>query len=101
MDCNKCYIGQTKQYLYKRINQHKLSIKNFCTSPNSPKTALTEHSQSNLHNFNFASTSILHKENNLKKRLFLEMTEIQKNKNSVNYQSDLNGLSSIYCNLIQ
>ena len=43
-------------------------------------------------NFDFSNPKILDKEQNLEKRLILEMIEILNNKNSINKRSDLDGL---------
>ncbi|KAI4487261.1 hypothetical protein M0804_005410 [Polistes exclamans] len=61
--CDKCYIGQTKQKLKKRLDQHK----NDCKPMNAQKsniTALAEHHFSTGHNFKFDETNILDKEDN-------------------------------------
>ncbi|KAI4476743.1 hypothetical protein M0804_013360 [Polistes exclamans] len=61
--CDKCYIGQTKQKLKKRLEQHK----NDCKPMNAQKsniTALAEHHFSTGHNFKFDETNILDKEDN-------------------------------------
>ena len=49
------------------------SVKN-----NENKTALAEHATSYKHSFDFKNTKFLDIENNMKKRLFLEMIYIQK-----------------------
>lgn len=102
INCNNCkatYIGQTKQYFNKRISQHKNSINLKLKYPNKPNTALSDHAVDNLHNFNFASPKLLKSEKNLKKRLIYEMIEIKKDSNSVNYNTDIENLSTIYHNL--
>lgn len=99
-DCNGCYIGQTKQYLNKRISQHKQSIKTKTITPNLPNTALAKHSVEMLHNFNFNEPKILSFETNLNKRLITESLEIKKNKNSINFKTDIDNLNAIYFNLV-
>ena len=98
--CNAIYIGQTKQYLKNRINQHKNSIQKKKLTPNIPNTALSDHAVDNLHNFNFNNVKILNKETNYKKRLILEMIHIKKELKSINYRTDITNLNSIYNNLI-
>ena len=93
-DCDKCYIGQTKNYIHNRINNHKNDIKN-----GQQKTALATHAIQNLHKFKFDNTKILHIEQNYNKRLFIEMTEILKSK-AVNFNTDISNLSHTYFNLI-
>ena len=66
-DCDKCYIGETKQLLQKRLNQHKNDIKN-----NKENTALAVHANIEKHNFDFEATKILDFENNSKKRKISE-----------------------------
>ncbi|KAI4476864.1 hypothetical protein M0804_013191 [Polistes exclamans] len=61
--CDKCYIGQTKQKLKKRLEQHK----NDCKPINAQKsniTALAEHHFITGHKFKFDETNILDKEDN-------------------------------------
>ena len=50
---------------------------------------LASHSTNLKHNFNFSIPKILDKEQNLEKRLILEMIEILNNKNSINKRSDI------------
>ncbi|KAI4476763.1 hypothetical protein M0804_013307 [Polistes exclamans] len=60
---DKCYIGQTKQKLKKRLEQHT----NDCKSTNAQKsniTALAEHHFIRGHKFKFDETDILDKEDN-------------------------------------
>ncbi|KAI4465283.1 phosphatidylinositol-glycan biosynthesis class f protein-related [Holotrichia oblita] len=78
-DCNKCYIGQTKQYLKKRIYNHQYTVTHNVTA----ETALSKHSKDRRHNFDFQNTKILKKENNYKKRLIYEMIYIKKDENAV------------------
>ncbi|KAI4461480.1 atp-binding cassette abc transporter-related [Holotrichia oblita] len=95
-DCNKCYIGQTKQYLKKRIYNHQYTATHNVTA----ETALSKHSKDRRHNFDFQNTKILKKENNYKKRLIYEMIYIKKDENAVNFRTDIDNLSVIYNNLI-
>lgn len=99
--CNNCdgkYIGQTMQYLHKRINQHKNSVKHVT---NCNETALSKHAKTEHHNFNFEQTKIIDKEQNNKSRMFLEMIHIKRNKNSINDRTDIQELSKIYNNVIK
>ena len=52
-----------------------------------------------MFDFNLDNVEILHKEKNYIKRSFAEMFYI-KTCNSVNYRTDIDNLSQIYCNLI-
>ncbi len=73
--CDKSYIGQTGQYLKKRLYQHQYDIKKEI-----PLCALAQHVHESRHEFNFEGTKILDKENNYNKRLLKEMLFITKHK---------------------
>lgn len=90
--CNACYIGQTKQYLEKRLDQHKKSKEN--------QTALATHKTNTGHDFNYNQTKILDTETNYKKRIIKEMIYIKKDKNAINHRTDIKNLNSIYFSLI-
>lgn len=105
--CNNCpsvYIGQTKQYLHKRIQQHKYSCTIYRHKPNDPtlkhQTALTQHAAHSNHSFDFNNTHILEHENNFQRRLFLESTHIQTTDTSINLHTDTQFLSATYKNLL-
>jgi len=92
--CCASYVGQTKNKLGDRINQHIRSVKSkLCT------TALAKHCIGTGHSFNFNEAQILSHDKNLKERLFMEMYNIHMDKNSINFKTDIENLSSIYCNL--
>lgn len=99
LGCSGCYIGQTKQKLKNRINNHKNDCK-ISNIEKENKTALATHCFSTGHCFDFSSVEILDQEVNLSKRLFLEMFYIKKYKNSINLKTDTNNLNGIYNNLI-
>lgn len=95
--CNGAYIGQTQQYLHKRLCNHKNNVRN-----NKPDTsALAKHAIENGHCFDFQNTKILTNENDFQKRLVLEMLHIAKEDNTINNRSDIQNLSRIYHNLIK
>ena len=75
--CNKVYIRQTKRWLSKRIQEHKLSIKHQHITKE--KTAVVTHYQETGHTLNFDETKIIDKEEHLHKRLILEACHIWKN----------------------
>ena len=77
--------------------EHDRSIKNY----NSNSTALAQHAYKFKHNFDFKEVKILEHEQNLKKRLCLEMIHIQKSNNSINFTTDIENLSDIYFNIMQ
>ena len=94
-DCDKCYIGQTKNKLKTRLSKHKSDVK----TNKDLATELSSHSLREGHVFDFDSTKILSIENNDKKRSFLEMWHIKKHK-TVNKRTDIEGLSNIYSNIM-
>ncbi|KAI4463641.1 homeobox protein nkx [Holotrichia oblita] len=90
-DCNKCYIGQTKQYLKKRIYNHQYTVTHNVTA----ETALFKHSKDIRHNFDFQNIKILKKENNYKKRLIYEMKYIKKDENARKRKDIKKGIQKI------
>lgn len=96
-DCTQTYIGQTKQYLKNRVNEHKRSIRKVGQNNN---TALAKHALDLTHNFKFEEVQILDYEPNYRKRNIKEMIFIKKHKNSLNFRTDTENLSCIYNNLL-
>uniref|UniRef100_A0A8D8LXS3 GIY-YIG domain-containing protein n=1 Tax=Cacopsylla melanoneura TaxID=428564 RepID=A0A8D8LXS3_9HEMI len=94
-DCNSSYIGESGQFLKKRMYQHKYDIKNEKTS-----TALSAHAFENNHNFNFDEVKIIRKEDHYKKRKTLEAFFINQTKNSINFKTDVGNTVCIYQNLL-
>lgn len=97
--CNNCqqiYIGQTKRNLQSRLTSHKSDCNRKVLN-----CALTEHMERNKHQPNYEGVKVLHRENNLSKRLFLEMIEINEEVNSMNKKTDVNGLSAIYTYILK
>jgi len=99
-DCDLGYIGQTKQYLHKRVYQHKYDCK--LTNINkTDKTALASHHFELQHYFDFDNVEILDKEPNYFKRNLSEMIQICINKDKcVNFRTDTENLSSLYKGII-
>jgi hypothetical protein len=98
-NCGSCYVGQTKQNLRKRIANHK----NDCLPGKihkTEKTALSAHHFDTGHNFKFSQVSILDRESNLSKRLFLEMVHINREKDTINLKSDIDNLSRVYHSIL-
>jgi len=99
-DCEQLYIGQTKQHVSKRINQHKSN----CRSINPKqveKTMLSSHANKNKHNFDFDNFKILHTESNRRKRELLESFYIAKNLDLVvNERKEASNLHYFYSNII-
>ena len=94
--CNKHYIGQSSQWLKKRLGQHKNDIRT-----GRDVCALGAHALHNKHTFNFDQAKIVARavEKSRFGRNFLEMVYIQA-EDTVNFRTDISGLSSIYSNLI-
>lgn len=92
-NCDSIYIGQTKQYLEKRIQEHK--------SKKDAHTALNDHTKQTGHTFNFQDTKILQTETNYYKRLFAETVEIKKHNNAINYKTDTTYFPVIYNKLLE
>lgn len=99
-NCNKIYIGQTKQNLKKRMNNHKNDCRKHNLLTNHNKTALTTHCYNENHTFNFDNPDILDVECNFKKRQLSEMLQIQSDDRSINFKTDISNLSNIYKGLI-
>src|SRR5699024_811337 len=81
-DCNKCYIGQTRQYLKNRIRQHVLDSNK--DTPKDGTTALALHSILQNHEFDFENVTIVDRENNYMSRNISEMIFIKLN-DTVNF----------------
>ncbi|XP_044749768.1 uncharacterized protein LOC123310366 [Coccinella septempunctata] len=92
LDCDRSYIGQTRQYLKDRIKQHKYDTRNI---NNKEKTALTYHVFGEGHNFNFDDVEVLDRESNGYQRNISDMISIRSN-NTVNFREDVDNLSCFY-----
>jgi len=67
-DCHKAYIGQTKNSLGTRVNQHRSAFRNFHVE----KSALAEHAVEFGHRIDWDNPEILSCQNVFAKRLFIE-----------------------------
>lgn len=94
-DCTGVYIGESSRTLDTRIKEHKRDVSQFKTN-----TALSKHSVSNFHNFDFDNSKILDYTQITSKRRILEMLHISSNPKSINLKTDVQNLSSLYHNLI-
>lgn len=81
-DCDETYIGETKQYLSKRLYDHKYHIK----IGDSKHSGAVNHATSLNHKIDFNNFNILTIENNTAKRKILETINIKKYKSSMNTQ---------------
>lgn len=94
VDCNKIYIGESKQKISSRIYQHKHSCK---PTSNVQPTALSIHSLELEHTFDFDNFQILAKESDDKKRKILEAIHIIGNREeAVNFKTDVDKVGSSY-----
>jgi GIY-YIG catalytic domain. len=94
--CDKVYIGTTKNKLRVRLQQHArdCSVKNYIKTN---KTALATHFFDMGHKFDFSGAKILDIEQNYYKRMLSESLFINKNAGRVvNFRSDISSLNSIY-----
>lgn len=100
-DCRNVYIGQTKQYIARRLQNHKQD----CFERHRhkrEKTALAKHHFDRDHNFDLENLEILETEPILAKRLFLEKVHILKNRDSINIRDDSTlQICSIYANIFK
>lgn len=95
-DCGHSYIGQTRQRVKKRIEQHKRDIKKF-----EGKTGLSKHIVDSQHKVNWDGVQILDTESNNYKRSFLEMYHITRNNKSLNIQGDFKNYNNTYNHVIK
>lgn len=101
MNCGDLYVGQTGQFLKKRMKQHERDQINRFKLKNKHHTSAISHTLATGHSFNYPNPKILHMEPTRSKRNPLEMMYIKKfQKNSVNISSETEKLSSAYHNLI-
>ena len=88
-ECTAAYIGTTKRPLKNKIHEHTKDVYN----PPEKWTALTKHALYQDHMFNFDEVNIIHRSDNYKKRMILEMTHIAGNPHAVNQIADTDNLS--------
>ncbi|KAI4476528.1 hypothetical protein M0804_013507 [Polistes exclamans] len=98
-ECEKCYVGQTKQKLKIRLDQHRNDSKPR-NAQKTNTTALAEHHFNTGHIFKFDETKILDKEENWYKRNISEMYYITNN-NTVNFRTDTNNINSTYNEILK
>jgi len=98
-DCDKTYIGQTGQYIKKRMQEHSYDCRT--TTGNNNKTALAEHAKTHGHTFNTAEPKILCKVENKRKREIVESICISKRgEKAINYKTDAKTVGSFYSSVI-
>lgn len=95
-DCDASYVGQTGRQLKKRISEHRNHIRRNTSQP----SVITNHRLEFGHDFNWEESEILDRESSLGKRLVSEMLFIKRQKNSLNLQSDTEGLHHTFATII-
>lgn len=110
--CNKCYIGKSKNRLGTRLTGHRSDINKLeqaiARNPNideldstiTDKTALIEHCVESGHRFNLENTSILDHTFHTNTLTFLEMCHIYTTPNTVNRRRDVDGLNVAYASVL-
>jgi len=93
--CGDSYVGQTKQKLKNRINQHRNDI-----SKGETLTGLSKHVADTQHKIKWDSVKVVQSESNWQRRSFLEMYHVVKNENSLNIQSDYKNFNNTYQRII-
>ena len=99
IQCNDCegkYVGVTSQWLKNRVSKHRSECNLGRTA-----CALACHATDNNHSFDFQNVTILDRERNYFGRLFLEMYHINIQENTVNFRTDVEGLSDNYAYVIE
>jgi predicted GIY-YIG superfamily endonuclease len=94
-NCEKVYVGQTKQFLRKRLNDHTYAVKR----NNKKHSALSKHAIEENHEIDISSARVLCKEQRFGKRLIREMIQIRKRPDALNTQQDCINLGTSYDNL--
>lgn len=95
--CGLVYIGQTLQYLEKRISNHQYHIR----IKDNKHSALCDHVINTEHVVNWDDVEIIHRENRQHKRDVLEMIYIKKTPNTINKQIECKFLSNTYNHILQ
>ncbi|EZA46542.1 hypothetical protein X777_00052, partial [Ooceraea biroi] len=92
VNCEACYIGQTKRHLETRVKEHRsdISKRDNCLS------VVSKHRVFNEHDFDWCNTKILHHENHRRKREIAEMVFIKRHSNAINLQKDTEDLPAVY-----
>ncbi|XP_077276910.1 uncharacterized protein LOC143905375 [Temnothorax americanus] len=97
VNCDSCYIGQTKRHLETRIKEHRSDVKKHFDN----HSVVTKHRLSQNHDFDWQNPKILYKEKHFRKREISEMFFIKKSKHTVNLQKDTENLPAIYDRIIE
>ncbi|KYN06950.1 hypothetical protein ALC62_02072, partial [Cyphomyrmex costatus] len=95
-DCDASYVGQTSRQLKTRIAEHRNHIR-YNTST---RSVITEHRLNYDHDFQWNNIKILDEEPFYRKRIISEMLHIKKQNNSLNLQTDTEGLHEAYVPIV-
>ena len=95
-DCNREYVGQTKQYLTERLGQHKKALEKDIEKNS---TLVTHRHNTNHNNFDFGNVKIISIENNYFIRLLKESYFIKKTNNPLNRNFELGSFPEVYLNI--
>ncbi|EZA47334.1 hypothetical protein X777_16385 [Ooceraea biroi] len=102
LDCDACYIGQTKRHLDTRIKEHKehkeriKEHKSDVKKHESNHSVVSKHRILNNYEFDWSNVHILVKEDHLKQGEIAEMFFIKRNSSSINLQRDTENLPVVY-----
>jgi len=99
ISCNNCdasYVGQTGRQLKIRITEYRNHIRH----KTSVRSVITEHKLQCNHDFQWDNIKILDEEPCYRKRLISEMFYIKKQKNSLNLQTNTEGLHKAYLPIV-
>lgn len=96
--CKLSYVGQTKQFLEKRLKNHKNDLKKPTIS--FPKTAVVQHFHDLGHYPDFENARILGIQRHYSKRLTIEALNIYTH-NTYNQRRDVENIAAVYCAIIK
>lgn len=104
-DCDRSYIGMTKNQLKTRISGHRSNVNKYSqyanfSNDNSPKTALIQHMIDHQHSFNLSNTKIIDRSYRSSDLPILEMCHIHNTPNTVNYRTDVENLNTTYAGIL-
>lgn len=96
LDCDDTYVGETKQYVTKRMYDHQYHIR----IGDGKHSGATSHAITLDHKIDFENFNILTMEDNTTKRRILEAVNIKKYKSSMNIQEECISLDNVYNSFI-
>lgn len=90
------YVGQTKKQLNIRTSEHRKDINKNVNN----HSVITKHRLSQNHDFNWSDVKILDRDSFYQRRLIYEIFFIKRQKNSLNLQTNTEGLNDLYIPII-